>query len=79
LLLDKNKSEDIKTAHEMVSAPLVGCTLELANAWHKVQPALLKEIHGQKWLAVDIIGREIGEIHPVSAPTVCITTRDADL
>jgi hypothetical protein len=86
LLLDKNKSEDIiveiadiKTAHEMVSALLVGYTPELINAWHKVQPALLKEFHGQKWLAVDIVSREIGDLHPVSAPTVFITARDADL
>jgi hypothetical protein len=41
LLLGKNKREDIiveiadiKTAHEVVSAPLVDCTPELINAWH---------------------------------------------
>ncbi|KAI1560131.1 hypothetical protein PtrEW7m1_011665 [Pyrenophora tritici-repentis] len=85
-LLDKTKREDIiveisdiKTAHEVVSAPLVGCTPELINAWHEFQPALLKEIDGQKWLAVDIVHREIGDLHPVSAPTLLITARDADL
>jgi hypothetical protein len=86
LLLNKNNREDIiveisdiKTAHEVVLAPLVDCTPELINAWHEFQPALLKEIDGQKWLAVDIVRREIGDIHPVSAPTVFITARDADL
>ncbi|KNG46891.1 hypothetical protein DDE82_009029 [Stemphylium lycopersici] len=67
-LLDKIKREDIiveiadiKTAHGVVSAPLIGCTPELINAWHEFQPALLKEIDGQEWLAVDIVHREISE------------------
>jgi hypothetical protein len=40
---------------------------------------LLKEIDGRKWLAVDIVRRGIGDLHPVSAPTVFITAKDADL
>jgi hypothetical protein len=79
LLLGKNKREDIiveiadiKTAHEVVSAPLVDCTPELINAWHKFQLVLLKEIDGRKWLAVDIVRRGIGDLHPDSAPTVFI-------
>ncbi|EFQ93688.1 hypothetical protein CFE70_002850 [Pyrenophora teres f. teres 0-1] len=70
---------DIKTAHEVVSAPLIGCTPELINAWHEFQPFLLREIDGQEWLAVDIVHREIGDLYPVSAPTLFITARDADL
>jgi hypothetical protein len=85
-LLDNAKREDIiveisdiKTAYEVVSAPLVGCSQKLLDDWHEFQPDLLKEINGQEWLAVDIVSREIGELHPVSAPTLLITASDADL
>jgi hypothetical protein len=85
-LLDNAKREDIiveisdiKTAYEVVSAPLVGCSQKLPDDWHEFQPDLLKEINGQEWLAVDIVSREIGELHPVSAPTLLITASDADL
>jgi len=85
-LLDRASREDIvveitdiKTAEGVVSTPLVGCTPELIIAWNHFQPSLLEEIQAQQWLAADIVLREIGELHPVSVPTLLITAKDADL
>ena len=85
LLFDKANREDImvgftdiRTADEVPSAPLTDCAPELVAAWECYRPALLDDIQERQWLTADIVLREIGELHPIRAPTLLITAQDAD-
>jgi len=85
LLFDKANREDItveitdiRTADGVPSAPLTDCAPELVAAWECYRPALLEDIQEQQWLTADIVLREIGELHPIRAPTLLITAQDAD-
>ncbi|KAI4611190.1 hypothetical protein J4E83_008133 [Alternaria metachromatica] len=85
LLFDKANREDltieitdIRTADGVPSSPLTDCAPELVAAWECYRPALLEDIQEQQWLTADVVLREIGELHPIRAPTLLITAQDAD-